>query len=278
MTKKTTTICCAVALLATTAATPTLSQIKNFEGVSLSIGGTAISTQTNVNASDSDANYGSSDFGKAKNFIPSIDLSYSAALSDKFLLGFGAKYDLAKNKSGTLSADVTTPDVLVTTQNITVDEDATNTQYTLNDIRNVESYNITYKDHHSLYIMPTYLVNNSTGIFAKVGYHKQKGSLNYKNTQTLDNTNNIVEANSGSAVETVGPLYEDDTFAASGSRNFKGWGYGVGLKTLLTNNLFLQVEAEYIDYKSQSVTGTDDIVYKFKPESLSGTISIGYRF
>jgi opacity protein-like surface antigen len=275
MTNKTTTICCAVALLATTAATPALSQTKNFEGVSLSIGGTAISTQTNVNASDSDANYGSSDFGKAKNFIPSIDLSYSAALSDKFLLGFGARYDLAKNKSGTLQADVTTADV-VTSQ---ISDDSDNlTTYTLNDIRNVESYNINYKDHSALYVMPMYLVNNSTGIFGKVGYHQQKGSLNYNNVQTLDNEVFANAPYTGVGDVARATYYQADTYTASGSKNFKGWGYGLGLKTLLTNNLFLQVEAEYIDYKSQSVTGTDDIVYKFKPESLAGTISIGYKF
>jgi len=274
MTNKTTKICCTLALLASVAATPALSQIKNFEGVSLSIGGTAISTQTNVNISDSDANYGSSDFGKAKNFIPSIDLSYSAALSDKFLLGFGARYDLAKNKSGTLQTDVTTADVVTSVD--TIGEDAT---YILHDIRNVETYNITYKNHNSLYVMPTYLVNNSTGVFAKVGYHQQKGSLNYKNIQTFSNTNTIVDAGEGEGVDGAPSIYyTEDTFTASGSKNFKGWGYGLGLKTLLTNNLFLQVEAEYIDYKSQSVTGTDDIVYKFKPESLSGTISIGYKF
>ena len=274
MTNKTTTICCAVALLATTAATPALSQIKNFEGVSLSIGGTAISTQTNVNISDSDVNSGTSDFGKVKNFIPSIDLSYSAALSDKFLLGFGGRYDLAKNKSGNLSADITTSNVLNGATSVNSDEDL---EYTLSDIRNIESYNITYKDHASLYVMPTYLVNNSTGIFAKVGYHQQKGSLNYKNTQTVTDTGNTVIDLGAGGVD-VPTEYFSDTFTASGSRNFKGWGYGVGLKTLLTNNLFLQVEAEYIDYKSQSVTGTDDLVYKFKPESLSGTISIGYKF
>lgn len=276
MTNKTTKICCTLALLASVAATPALSQIKNFEGVSLSIGGTAISTQTTVNASDSDAAYGSSDFGKAKNFIPSIDLSYSAALSDKFLLGFGARYDLAKNKSGTLQSDYTTADVTTSVDTIAnAGEDA---DYTLHDIRNVETYNITYKDHNSLYVMPTYLVNNSTGVFAKVGYHQQKGSLNYKNIQTLSNENTITDVGGGVEEGGLSTYYTADTFTASGSKNFKGWGYGLGLKTLLTNNLFLQVEAEYIDYKSQSVTGTDDIVYKFKPESLSGTISIGYKF
>ena len=275
MTNKTTTIFCAVALLATTATTPALSQTKNFEGVSLSIGGTAISTQTNVNASDSDDNLGSSDFGKAKNFIPSIDLSYTAALSDKFLLGFGARYDLAKNKSGTLQADVTTADVVTSEESV----NSTNlTTYTLNDIRNVESYNINYKDHSALYVMPMYLVNNSTGIFGKVGYHQQKGSLNYNNVQTLDNERSATAPWTTNADVAEQIYYQTATYTASGSKNFKGWGYGLGLKTLLTNNLFLQVEAEYIDYKSQSVTGTDDIVYKFKPESLAGTISIGYKF
>jgi opacity protein-like surface antigen len=273
MTNKTTKICCTLALLASVAATPAFSQIKNFEGVSLSIGGTAISTQTNVNATDSDANYVTSDFGKARNFIPSIDISYSAALSDKFLLGFGGRYDLAKHKSGNVSADITTANV-----NTQRDDDGTDVTYTINDIRNVESYNITYKDHNSLYVMPAYLVNNSTGIFAKLGYHKQKGSLNYKNVQTLGTSTTSVDADVGTSDTDPVIYYEADTYTANGSRNFKGWGYGLGLKTLLTNNLFLQVEAEYIDYKSQSVTGTDEIVYKFKPESLSGTISIGYKF
>ena len=275
MTKKITTLCCTVAMLATTAATPALSQIKNFEGFSLSLGGTAVSTQTNVNAKDSDANYVTSDFGKAQNFIPSIDISYSAAISDKFLIGFGARYDLAKNKSGEVKADFTTPDVLTSQSS---DDSANKTYYNLHDIRNIESYNITYKDHSALYLMPTYLVNNSTGIFAKVGYHQQKGSLNYKNIQTLNNENIIEEAYTGTGDIDLETFYVEDTYTASGSKKFEGWGYGLGLKTLLTNNLFLQVEAEFIDYKSKSVTGTDDVVYKFKPESLSATISVGYKF
>ena len=103
--------------------------------------------------------------------------------------------------------------------------------------------------------------------------------INYKNIQTLAFSREITEIDlTANSANNFGPLYADATYTASGSRNFKGWGYGLGLKTLLTNNFYLQVEAEYIDYKSQSVTGTDDIVYKFKPESLSGTISIGYKF
>ena len=254
-----------------------LSDEKNFEGLSLSIGGNAISTKTNGRAKNSDA-FITSDFGKAENLIPSIDISYSATLFSKFLLGFGGRYDLAKHKSGDLSADTTTSSVLNRREiGVTVGEDATNTRFTRNDIRNLESYNITYKDHNSLYVMPTYLVNDSTGIFAKAGYHQQKSTLNYKNIQTLSNTT-ITTQDTVEGDSNLNPLYANNTFTTNGSRNIKGWGYGLGLKKLLTNNLFLQFEVEYVDYKSQSVVGTDGTIYKFEPESLSGTINIGYKF
>jgi len=258
-------------------ASPALAEEKKFEGLSLSIGGNAISTKTNGRAKNSDA-FITSDFGKAENLIPSIDISYSATLFSKFLLGFGGRYDLAKHKSGDLSADTTTSSVLNRREiGVTVGEDATNTRFTRNDIRNLESYNITYKDHNSLYVMPTYLVNDSTGIFAKAGYHQQKSTLNYKNIQTLSNTT-ITTQDTVEGDSNLNPLYANNTFTTNGSRNIKGWGYGLGLKKLLTNNLFLQFEVEYVDYKSQSVVGTDGTIYKFEPESLSGTINIGYKF
>jgi opacity protein-like surface antigen len=262
-------------LLVLPLASPALAEEKNFEGLSLSIGGNAISTKTNGRAKNSDA-FITSDFGKAKNLIPSIDISYSATLFSKFLLGFGGRYDLAKHKSGDLSADTTTSSVLNRIEiNVGAGEDET--RFTRNDIRNLESYNITYKDHNSLYVMPTYLVNDSTGIFAKAGYHQQKSTLNYKNIQTLSNTN-VTTQDEEVGDSNLGPLYANNTFTTNGSRNIKGWGYGLGLKKLLTNNLFLQFEVEYVDYKSQSVVGTDGTIYKFEPESLSGTINIGYKF
>ena len=255
-------------------ASAALAEEKNFEGLSLSIGGNAISTKTNGRAKNSDA-FITSDFGKAENLIPSIDISYSATLFSKFLLGLGGRYDLAKHKSGDLSADTTTSSVLNRREINVLNEDLT--RFTRNDIRNLESYNITYEDHNSLYVMPTYLVNDSTGIFAKAGYHQQKSTLNYKNIQTLSNTTTttVAEVEGDSNLNT---LYADNTFTTNGSGNIKGWGYGLGLKKLLTNNLFLQFEVEYIDYKSQSVVGTDGTIYKFEPESLSGTINIGYKF
>lgn len=266
MTKKTTTICCALALLATTAATPALSQSKNFAGPSIAIGGTAIGTQTTYKITDTDANSASIGLGKSQNLVPSIDLSYSAPVSNNFLLGFGVRYDLGKNKGGTTSADITTTNIFNGVDN--------NSEDVIADIRNVETLNLSYKDHYAAYIMPTYLVNNSTGVFAKFGYHKQKGTLSYRNTQTATNT----FLTDGSALADEDANYISETYTASGSKNFDAWGYGLGVKTLLTDNLYLQLDAEFIDYKSKSVVGSDGSTHSFKPESLAASISVGYKF
>jgi opacity protein-like surface antigen len=267
MTKKTTTICCALALLATTAATPALSQSKNFAGPSIAIGGTAIGTQTTYKITDTDANSASIGLGKSQNLVPSIDLSYSAPVSNNFLLGFGVRYDLGKNKGGTISGDITTTDILNGIDTATPGGNITA------DIRNVETLNLSYKDHYAAYIMPTYLVNNSTGVFAKFGYHKQKGTLSYRNVQTVTNTIAV-----GEDFDLNGPTYISETYTASGSKNFDAWGYGLGVKTLLTDNLYLQLDAEFIDYKSKSVVGSDGSTHSFKPESLAASISVGYKF
>ena len=46
---------------------------------------------------------------------------------------------------------------------------------------------------------------------------------------------------------------------------------------MISNNLFLQVEGEYVNYKNHTVS-IGDTSYKFKPESLNASISVGYKF
>ena len=258
MTNKTTKICCTLALLASVATLPAHSQTKKFEGLSIGLGGTAIGNNTNISAADVDANSAAIDFGKT-NLVPYIDASYSFALNNNWLLGFGARYDLGKNKSGDINSNLVTNDIF---QGLD-DEDSPVTA----EITNVETYSIKYKDHKSIYLMPTYVVNNSSAIFAKLGYHEQKGSINYKNVQTV--------VNSGETVED--PTYEDGTINASGSKNFKGYGYGVGFKTLLTDNLYMQLDAEMIDYDKETIRD-GDYTFGFKPKSVNASISVGYKF
>jgi opacity protein-like surface antigen len=211
MTNKTTTICCAVALLATTAVTPALSQSKNFAGPSIAIHAGYTGTDSKFTFDEFSTNFGENDVTYG------VDLAYSFAVDNNFLISIGATYDFDKIKAGSLS-------------DTEVGEET--------DIK------ASLKDHYSFYVEPTYVFNNSTALFAKLGYHQAKGSL------TIDDGD----------VETL-------------SKNFEGWGYGFGIKTFLNNNVFIKAEASLVEYDKETV---EDV--GFKPETVSGLISIGYKF
>jgi opacity protein-like surface antigen len=231
MTKKTTTICCALALLATTAATPAFSQAKNFAGPSIAIG--AGYSSYNPEGSLIEANgagdglQSTSKLETGKNdFKYLADLSYGFVANDNLVVSLGATYDFNDSEATFVSS---------------------------NDAVNTVSIKGKLKDHYSLYIQPTYLLNNSTGIFAKVSYNYAKNSI------TLAETNESV----------------------SFSENLEGWGYGVGAKTFLNNNLYLQFEGSLVKYdkQSKSIAGElDTYTISAEPEVLSALISIGYKF
>jgi opacity protein-like surface antigen len=232
MTNKTTTICCTLALLASVAATPAFSQAKNFAGPSIAIGGgynstTVINKETIMDGPD-EGETSTVKFGD-NNFNALLDLSYGFLIDNNFVLSIGATYDL------------------------------TTTEVDAASLTDADGYNYTakakLKDHYSLYFQPTYLVSNSTGIFAKVGYHNVKGTL------TLFD---------GAALE-----------SASISKNIDGWGYGIGAKTFLNNNTYLQFEGNFIKYKDKNGEFMlDNTTYNqsIKPEVLSALVSIGYKF
>jgi hypothetical protein len=227
MTKKTTTICCTLALLATTAATPALSQSKNFAGPSIAVSGAFVAGDVKVTA-DNTTDNASSNFGKS-DIIPSVDLSYGIPLDNNFLINLGATYDLSKSTLGQANAYL---------------DEETYTE------------KLTIKDHYSLYIQPTYVFSNTSAVFAKLSYNFAKGSL----TET-------------------GTDYIPTSFTAS--RNIEGFGYGIGLKSLLNNNLYIQVEAGIDEYDKETATFNEDggpITYSFDPKVVTGKISIGYKF
>jgi opacity protein-like surface antigen len=211
MTKQLTTICCAVALLATTAATPALSQSKNFAGPSIAVhaGYTSSDTKTTfddvesgyINLGENDVTYGA-------------DLAYSFPVDNNFLISIGATYDFDKIKAGSLGTDTA-------------------------DIK------LNLKDHYSFYIEPAYAFNNSTALFAKLGYHQAKGSL-----------------------------ASDDV---TGSKTFEGWGYGFGIKTFINNNVFVKAEASLVEYDKETY-GSGSSLVGFEPQTVSGLISVGYKF
>lgn len=122
------------------------------------------------------------------------------------------------------------------------------------------------KNHFSLYAQPTWLVTPETGLFFKVGYHQmsrgQEGLLG-----------------SMLATETGG----------SASMKFNGMGYGLGVKTYINKNIFVQAEVGTVNFKSKdlmsllgtmgeeaSLTGLGGLSAKVK--TTSGLISIGMNF
>jgi hypothetical protein len=113
---------------------------------------------------------------------------------------------------------------------------------------------MTIKDHYSLYIQPSYAFNNSSSIFAKVAYNFAKGSL----TET-------------------GTDYTPESFTAS--KNIEGWGYVFGVRSLITNNIYVQAEAQIDEYDKETSTDSGNgFTYSFDPKVVSGKISVGYKF
>ncbi len=202
------------------AASSVFAQAKNFEGPSAALTFATVGANTNINLKDGNDSTGI-DSGKTT-LVSGVDLSYAQSIDSNWLIGFGITYDFNKTKSGT---------------------------FTYDDGVESGSLSLTTKNHYSLYVQPTYAVNNSTALFAKLGYHKTKG---------------VIEGVSNGD-------------AGSVSSNFNGIGYGVGIKTFIDKNLFVQAEAQLVDYKKKSFT-EDGVTDSYKIKSTAGIVSIGYKF
>jgi opacity protein-like surface antigen len=220
------------------------SQTTNFTGPSLALTTSYIDTtndiKTLVNAFS--ANKTTSTTLKKDNLIPGVDLNYGFATGNNLVIGLGATYDFSKTKSGKKSSHVIFWD---NNQN----EDGTQT------------VGSELKDHYSLYIQPTYVINKDSAMFAKIGRHFAKADLSF-----------LLETNGGG------------TQSNSGSQNIEGWGYGLGFKNFLSNNLFFQAEAGIVDYEKRNffenhtTFGTPTPRASIKPETMNATISFGYKF
>jgi hypothetical protein len=106
------------------------------------------------------------------------------------------------------------------------------------------------KDHYTVYIQPGYAVSKDSAVYGKLSY-------------------NHADFNVTNAVRQPG--------------NLEGWGAGVGLKTFLTSNTFVQAEASYTEYDTLTATktatgGTGLVTASGTPAIAAGTITIGYKF
>ena len=240
------------ALVSLIISSATHAQTTNFVGPSVALSGSYVGGSSEFKTGEvfSEASGGdgvNSKLGDQTNVIPGVDLNYGFAMGNNFVLGIGATYDFSKTKTGGFTSNY-----------FINDEDATFT---------IDS---NLKDHYSLYIQPTYVINKDSAMFAKVGRHyakssvKSAGGFNYGGV-------------------TVGLLGDDKTV----SKNIEGWGFGLGLKTFLTSNLFVQFEGGIVEYDKINLPFSLvdiesgivlDNTGSHKIKTTNAMVSLGYKF
>ena len=118
-----------------------------------------------------------------------------------------------------------------------------------------DSVNGKLKDVYSVYVTPTYVINKDSAVYAKLGY--MHGDVNLT---------------SASSKIVIGSYTKD----------LEGWTYGIGSKTMLTNNLYLTVEGTYTEFDNLTATTTDSEANSntnsAKPKVAQATIGLGYKF
>ena len=106
------------------------------------------------------------------------------------------------------------------------------------------------KNPYTIYVAPTYVVGNNAALYAKLGYSK---------------TDLNVSATGGAAL-TAKP------------NDLEGWTYAIGSKTLLTNNVYVGVEASVTDYDAINATRAGGVNISADAKVAQGTITLGYKF
>ena len=126
----------------------------------------------------------------------------------------------------------------------------TDTNTGTDSVSNTGTLSVEVKDPYTIYVAPTYVVGNNSALYAKLGY--SKADLN-------------VNATGGAALTTK-------------PNDLEGWTYAIGSKTLLTNNVYLGVEASVTDYDSIKATRATGVNISADAKVAQGTITLGYKF
>lgn len=120
--------------------------------------------------------------------------------------------------------------------------------YTLSELKAGSStvggvnYELKEKDAYSIYIEPGFSIAESTLVYGKLAHLGMRGETR----------------------RSTGSTQGDEFF---------GLGYGVGVRGLMTKNVYLQAEILQNNYNERSSNGLT-----IKPSSTMGTLGIGYKF
>ncbi len=218
----------AIALLASS--TSLMAQMTG-PSVAISLAKVMASTDGTATAGNNNNTTGTVD----RNFvIGSIDLDYAQKINNQWNMSYGINYIPGKGKIG----DVSRADTNLGAAGASTSGTATAKGE--------------LSKHITLYVEPTYMINPSNGVYAKLGYVHAD----------LDLTSTTVIADGGTINRSV---------------TVKGVQYGLGYKTAISKNLYAKVEGTLNNYKEIEVSETAN-TYRANPEVRQATISIGYTF
>ena len=187
-----------------------MAQANPFEGFSAGINVSAVGASTQLKGPDNTLE--SIKFGE-QSIVPSIEVGYMYGVTKAFALGITATYDLTSTNAGAFGP-----------------------------------IQFKAKDHYSINLKPGYVFNNSSMVYAIVGYNSIKAEA------------------SGAG------------FSQSQTNN--GIGVGLGLQFLVDKNIYIKAEAQQITFSSKNiqVPGIDDSGLSSKGSATLGTIGVGYKF
>jgi opacity protein-like surface antigen len=144
-----------------------------------------------------------------QNFIANLQADYEFKLSNRFGMMFGATVDLNDSELLNLNGK----------------------------FRNLPSkdFTVTEKNHVSLFVAPTYQLNDSTLGFLKLAYHRSK----------VEMENNINWSNNFTS------------WSRSSSKTLNGYGVGLGVRSHLYNNIYANLELQRVMYSTDSIVTAD---------------------
>ena len=218
----------AIALLASS--TSLMAQMTG-PSVAISLAKVMASTDGTATAGNNNNTTGTVD----RNFvIGSIDLDYAQKINNDWNMSYGINYIPGKGKIG----DVSRADTNLGAAGASTSGTATAKGE--------------LSKHITLYVEPTYMINPTSGVYAKLGY--VHADLDIKTTTVI--------ADGGTVNQSV---------------NVEGFQFGIGYKTAISKNMYAKIEGTLSDYKEITVTENANS-YKANPEVRQATISIGYTF
>ena len=198
---------------------------KNFEGFTVQFGTGYQSPKSKTSNILINGVSGVTSSGTTLNEVPAVlGAGYTFALTDQYLLGVDVEYDVLKSKDGQTNL-------------------FRNNALLVNQGSKTKS-----KNRMSVLLSPGYAVNDTTAIFATVGYFKLSTSC----------TN------------------DDGTACADGSA--KGYSLGGKVRFLVNKNVYLFAGASYIKANDKDVVQAGGVSFKSKTDGYNTEFGVGYKF